>query len=58
MIVKTKDYQRLLIATVCLMISFPPIVLFVNLLCGAIFGADFSLDTLLCYIVLGSNHVH
>ena len=52
MIVKTKDYQKLLIATVCLMISFPPIVLFVNLLCGAIFGADFSLDTLLCYIAL------
>lgn len=53
MIVKTdENHQKLLIATVCLMISFPPIVLFVNLLCGAIFGAEFSLDTLLCYIVL------
>ena len=53
MIVKTdENHQKLLIATVCLMISFPPIVLFVNLLCGAIFGAEFSLDTLLCYVVL------
>lgn len=38
--------------TICTMICFAPITHFVNQLCRLIFGAGFSLDTLVCYAVL------
>ena len=46
---KKKTNQKTLIITVCTLVCFPPIVLFVNMLCSAIFGPDFSMDTLACY---------
>ena len=49
---KKERNQKVLILTVCTMISFSPIVHFVNQLCRLIFGTGFSLDTLLCYAIL------
>lgn len=41
--------QKVLIIAVYSLICFTPIVHFVNQLCRTIFGAGFSMDTLICY---------